>query len=444
MDSPAHRASTSKDGTSIALLANDSALSTKELIEDYSPSAPVPTGTLHKPRKSRPKLEAEELLGKGEDGDLLPSAPPLEILDTVVGYEDLSFDAVCVPPPEPCIGDFGMLDPEQQMLGTWAPYPEYSLRTIIPHSCQVSEAAARSALTAYVKNHCCWGVGAARNMSVTSIRQNCAYHYILQTFTEKREARWAWAPHVGGDADGPDQGAAPSPWDLPASPSKPFHSEVKVIEVPHTASVKPCHRCRGTGTMACPSCHGKGFTRCLACQGEGWGLGSESRERCIVCGSSSHGHGRQDCNRCGAKGRVACPVCDSYGQLKCFIQLTVSWKVNVGEYITGGDEVPHDLLRQADGQIGIEETGIRVAPLPSDIVSDETLAMASAQLISEHFQVSSNALLLAQRHQVRVVPITTLHYRWKNHDGTYFVYGLDKKVHAPDYPQTCCCGCIIL
>lgn len=29
----------------------------------------------------------------GEDGDLLPSAPPMEILDRVAGYEDLSFDA---------------------------------------------------------------------------------------------------------------------------------------------------------------------------------------------------------------------------------------------------------------------------------------------------------------------------------------------------------------
>lgn len=62
--------------------------------------------------------------------------------------------------------------------------------------------------------------------------------------------------------------------------------------------------------------------------GEGWGLGSESRERCIVCGTSSHGHGRLDCNRCDTKGRVACSVCDSYGQLKCFIQLSVSWWVH--------------------------------------------------------------------------------------------------------------------
>lgn len=79
----------------------------------------------------------------------------------------------------------------------------------------------------------------------------------------------------------------------------------------------------------------------------------------------------------------------------CFC-LSSRRKVNVGEYITGGDDVPHDFLRQADGQIGIEETGIRVPPLPADIVSDETLAMASAQLISEHLQISSNVLLLAQ------------------------------------------------
>lgn len=53
--------------------------------------------------------------------------------------------------------------------------------------------------------------------------------------------------------------------------------------------------------------------------------GPESRQRCIVCTGSTHGHGRQDCSRCSAKGRISCPVCDTYGQLKCFIQLIVSW-----------------------------------------------------------------------------------------------------------------------
>lgn len=106
------------------------------------------------------------------------------------------------------------------------------------------------------------------------------------------------------------------------------------MKVPHTASIKPCHRCRGTGTLGCPNCHGKGWTRCLSCQGEGWGIGQESRERCIVCGTSAHGHGRVDCSRCDSKGRVACPVCDSYGQLRCFIQLTVSWYIQTN-FTTG-------------------------------------------------------------------------------------------------------------
>ncbi|XP_035709008.1 protein SSUH2 homolog isoform X1 [Folsomia candida] len=381
----------------------------------------------------------------GEDGDILPAAPPLEILDAVAGYEILSFDSVSIPPPEP-YGDLGSLDPEQQqILGTWSPNPspDYNLRTDIP---QVTEPTARSALMGYVKNHCCWGGGAAKHMTITGIRHNSAYHYVLQTLTEKREARWSWSPHVAGDVDGPENGLAPAPWDIPAFPTKFFRTEIKAIEIPHTASIKPCHRCRGTGTLACPNCHGKGWTRCLSCQGEGWGLGSESRERCIVCGTSSHGHGRIDCNRCDTKGRVACSVCDSYGQLKCFIQLSVSWKVNIGEHITGADEIETDLLRGAEGQIGIEDFGVHLTPLPADVIADETLAMASIQLINEHIQNSSDSLLLAQRHQVRVIPVTCIDYKWKSHTGSYYVYGLDNKVYAPDYPQTCCCfsRCIIV
>jgi len=41
---------------------------------------------------------------------------------------------------------------------------------------QISESSARTALLAYVKNHCCWGVGVARHMSVTGIRHTYAYH----------------------------------------------------------------------------------------------------------------------------------------------------------------------------------------------------------------------------------------------------------------------------
>ena len=83
--------------------------------------------------------------------------------------------------------------------------------------------------------------------------------YELQTFTEKRETSWAFTPYGGGDIDGPGSGTAPLPWEVSAQPAHHFHDEVKVVQVPHTASVKECHRCKGTGSLQCSECHGKGW-----------------------------------------------------------------------------------------------------------------------------------------------------------------------------------------
>jgi len=46
------------------------------------------------------------------------------------------FFTVYVPPPQQ-YGDFDLLDPDQQMLGTWSPTPENVVRAAIP---QVVEA----------------------------------------------------------------------------------------------------------------------------------------------------------------------------------------------------------------------------------------------------------------------------------------------------------------
>jgi len=43
-------------------------------------------------------------------------------------------------------------------------------------SFQMTETVARTALLGHVKSHCCWGAGAARNMTVVGIRHDCAYH----------------------------------------------------------------------------------------------------------------------------------------------------------------------------------------------------------------------------------------------------------------------------
>ena len=65
--------------------------------------------------------------------------------------------------------------------------------------------------------------------------------------------------------------------------------------------------------------------------------------------------------------------------------------------MTGGDDLSPELIRQVEGQIGLEETGVRLTGLPPDILGpDETLAIASAQLINDHLEHSAETLLLAQ------------------------------------------------
>ena len=53
-------------------------------------------------------------------------------------------------------------------------------------------------------------------------------------------------------------------------------------------------------------------------------------------------------------------------------------------------------------------------------------------------------MFVFQRHRVRIIPVTQALYRWKDTDSDFFVYGFEKKVHAPSYPQQCCCGCSLL
>lgn len=52
--------------------------------------------------------------------------------------------------------------------------------------------------------------------------------------------------------------------------------------------------------------------------------------------------------------------------------------------------------------------------------------------------------MFLQRHRVRIVPVTVCRYKWEDTDSDFIVYGLDKKVHAPDYPQQSCFGCSVL
>ncbi|KAF4532783.1 hypothetical protein B566_EDAN003564 [Ephemera danica] len=185
--------------------------------------------------------------------------------------------------------------------------------------------------------------------------------YKLHSFTERRETSWAFTPYGGGDIDGCEGGSPPLPWAIEAYPATAFEDEV----------------------------------HCLSCHGDGWNSASNGyKERCFYCHSSTHGHGRQDCLKCNAKGKVPCPPCDSYGQIRCFIQLTITWKVNSSEHIVERMSLPEELVRSVTGQIAFEEEAPRVTPI--NHFPDETINMASVQLLQSHAQIQTEQRLLAQ------------------------------------------------
>lgn len=162
----------------------------------------------------------------------------------------------------------------------------------------------------------------------------------------------------------------PLPWEIDETPSQSFKEEVRLIEVPHTACTKTCHRCKGTGEKMTRFINpdtklhwmfpkGELFAAiAMAKDGSGAYIATEmvgclirvdtGRDAFTVSiqGVSpikfetnsiskkmwftfrnGHGHGHKDCHKCNSKGKVNCQTCEGYGQIRCFIQLSITWKV---------------------------------------------------------------------------------------------------------------------
>lgn len=383
----------------------------------------------------------DELDQNAEEEESWPTAPPADYLDTIRGYEMVSFDAVSVPPP--------LAPPEEETPGGGEgdgeekkpPEPD---PIIIPEiEPKLTEQQVKAALLSYIDDRCCYGKGAAKNMNIKTMEYVPAYHYELQTFSEKRETAWTYAPYRPGTMESYPGGVPPLPWEIEEPPTQMFKDEVRLVTVPNTASTKTCHRCRGIGGVTCRDCNGKGWSRCLNCHGDGWLADSSGfRERCFYCQHSRHGHGQQDCNKCHTKGKVNCSTCDGQGQIRCFIQLSITWKVHTAEHIVERLELPHDLIREVSGQVAFEQESAHIKPVTA--FNEQAIKDASSKLVFSHSTSFPDLKILRQRHQVRIVPVTKVVYEWKGKTHAFFVYGYENKIHLPKYPQNCCWGCNIL
>ncbi|XP_074645655.1 protein SSUH2 homolog [Tubulanus polymorphus] len=267
--------------------------------------------------------------------------------------------------------------------------------------------------------------------------------YSLETFTEARSTCWAFEPFIGQPIDGPGNGSAPGPWDIPVTPAQKFIDANVGIEVPHTSSLKPCHECVGIGRVRCYRCQGKGRVTCHHCNGKGretfFTDGRHQDRSCSWC----DGNGKNRCAICYAHGQVPCRTCESKGQLKCFIRLSVTWTNHIADHIVERSTLPENLIKGTQGSIAFEEELPRVWPI--NHFPDQAINKASAELIRQHTGAYPSERILIQRQKVRVVPVADLNKYKKGSDGKYHMYGIENQTtNDESYPERRCWGCLFV
>ncbi|KAI0218715.1 hypothetical protein LSAT2_029584 [Lamellibrachia satsuma] len=399
----------------------------KECIRPWEPSADG------KPMYDGPDLPSADL--PEDHTGLEPMAMPLDaskISTHILGYETTCHSSRDCGPSESMRT---LKDLETD--GELKPLEEYT-------SCaHIDEGEAKEALLHFVGAHCCYGKKPARNMSRVKIVPSSTLRYTLETYTETRCTKWEQEPFRGQEIDGPMNGPAPSPWSIPCAPSEMFQDEIHDLEVPHTSHVIACHGCNSLGWVRCHSCLGRGYKCCLRCQGTGrdWKTdvhGHGHIESCWQC----HGTGRKRCLQCDGDGRVVCRTCQGYKQLKCSIRITVNFTNNRGEHVVEKSDIPEELVQQVSGEVVFEQVRPRVWPVSN--YPDKELCVASQNLIEDHWDQFRHTQIIMQRHCLRAVPVTECQYNWQDCQHKFWVYGVEKAVYTPDYPQKYCCGCVLL
>ncbi|XP_064633158.1 protein SSUH2 homolog isoform X2 [Lineus longissimus] len=393
---------------------------------------PPPQGGFSPPQGGQPVVVqngSPNAIHPEQDGSEAENGPPPDLnqFQTYGGYEQVGgFGQMSAMPPPP---------PPPPPSGP-PPHMEFA------HVANLNQDEAREAMLAKVAENCCWGKKAAKDMTIAQIDGSTALHYILETYCEGRSTNYEHVPFHGQFIDGPENGPPPPPWAVEVHPDGMFNNHQKKVEVPHTAVVKPCHRCHATGQVQCGRCHGRGQVRCSACGGDGRVTRMRDGERHVQSCHSCGGDGRKRCYTCGGDGRVTCPSCKGHRQLKFYIALTVKFVNHTEDFIMEETDLPDELVRVVKGNLIFEQTMDQVWPVtayPTKAINDNSI-----RLVEKHRRCFPSERQLQQRQTIRAIPVTECAYAWKDVNTRFWVYGLDRKVHSPDYPQQCCWGCQIL
>ncbi|XP_074770594.1 protein SSUH2 homolog isoform X4 [Athene noctua] len=201
-----------------------------------------------------------------------------------------------------------------------------------------------------------------------------------------------------------------------------------------------CYGSRAVGELAIRRLRPLGTyrTRCVTCKGSCRRL--KQQKRCQLCS----GTGRKRCNTCSGRGSKTCVTCQGEKKLQHFKQLVITWKNNVFEFVSEHHlNFPGELLSKVSGANIFKDENVVVYPIID--FPDPEISLASQRAITEHSAaLATSSRILRQRQTIELIPITEVHYQYSGKPYLYYIYGLENKVYALDYPERCCCSCTIL
>uniref|UniRef100_A0A8C4WAJ5 Ssu-2 homolog n=1 Tax=Gopherus evgoodei TaxID=1825980 RepID=A0A8C4WAJ5_9SAUR len=249
-------------------------------------------------------------------------------------------------------------------------------QSVIP---TMTEDMARNAFLSFVNSKCCYGNKAAGELVIQDLRQMTVYRYRLETYHESRLSEWTFQPFTNNLVDGPQNGASPQPWDIKVQAPPMFQDDTKKFRVPHSSLVKVFQSMDQLKSRA--KC-----MRCVTCSGTRHR--KKQQKRCKM----RSGTGRKRCSTCSGRGNKTCRTCQGEKKLLHFIQLIITWKNKMFEFVSEHQlNFPGELLSKVNGEnVFKDENVYPIIDFPIPEVS-----LASQRAITEHntaFTTSSRIL----------------------------------------------------
>ncbi|XP_071082005.1 protein SSUH2 homolog [Haliotis cracherodii] len=354
------------------------------------------------------------------------------IVPKIQGYSHEEFDKPIVEKHPPC------------EIPTASHFPGLSIKGL---PSLFTETDCRNAIMSYAMRTCCVGTDPAREMDITALYPKHVHYYDLITFGETRSTCLRFVPHrEKRPLDGANEGVPPSPWEIPCSPTYMNTRHELRSPVPHTTRVQACDVCAARGSVPCSVCEGSGYRRCKSCGGLGVTLeevvyGEEEEVAEVACESC----GRKcilRCKSCYGSGQETCRTCKGHRAVRTFVELRVNYRCERDSFMDNPSPVPEDDIFICEGSEIFIQEDFPVAPITT--YSVDAMNKASISLVTKHNDAYPGGKILKQVQSMWVIPVTEVHYTWREFSHRLWVYGNSRNVYAPDYPQQCCMGCKLM